>query len=93
MTHERSYLGYLGFLGIDLFKSVLMYSNGAICLINILFKMGLLTVCDEPQELLCTTNSKKESTSMDFHDFRLQESTLATHRQLSKRHDFQEKPC
>jgi hypothetical protein len=32
-------------LGIDLFKSVLMYSNGAICLIKLLFKMGLFTVC------------------------------------------------
>jgi hypothetical protein len=34
-------------LGIDLFKSVLMYSNGAICLIKLLFKMGLFTVCSE----------------------------------------------
>jgi hypothetical protein len=31
-------------LGIDLFKSVLMYSNGAICLIKLLFKIGLFTV-------------------------------------------------
>jgi hypothetical protein len=31
-------------LGIDLFKSELMYSNGAICLIKLLFKMGLFTV-------------------------------------------------
>jgi hypothetical protein len=31
-------------LGIDLFKSVLMYSNGAICLIKLLFKMGSFTV-------------------------------------------------
>ncbi len=30
MTLDRSYVGYLGFLGIDLFKSVLMYSNGAL---------------------------------------------------------------
>ena len=45
MTLDRSYIGYLGFLGIDLFKSVLMYSNGAICLIKLLFKMGLFTVC------------------------------------------------
>ena len=44
MTLERSYIGYLGFLGTDLFKSVLMYSNGAICLIKLLFKMGLFTV-------------------------------------------------
>ena len=44
MTLDRSYIGYLGFLGIDLFKSVLMYSNGAICLIKLLFKMGLFTV-------------------------------------------------
>ncbi len=44
MTLERSYIGYLGFLGFDLFKSVLMYSNGAICLIKLLFKMGLFTV-------------------------------------------------
>jgi hypothetical protein len=44
MTLDRSYIGYLGFLGIDLFKSVLMYSNGAICLIKLLYKMGLFTV-------------------------------------------------
>ncbi len=44
MTLIRSYIGYLGFLGIDLYKSVLMYSNGAICLIKLLFKMGLFTV-------------------------------------------------
>ncbi len=44
MTLERSYIGYLGFLGIDLFKSVLMYSNGAICLIKLLFDLGLFTV-------------------------------------------------
>ena len=44
MTLDRSYIGYLGFLGIDLFKSVLMYSNGAICLIKLLFKIGLFTV-------------------------------------------------
>ena len=44
MTLDRSYIGFLGFLGIDLFKSVLMYSNGAICLIKLLFKMGLFTV-------------------------------------------------
>jgi hypothetical protein len=46
MTLDRSYIGYLGFLGIDLFKSVLMYSNGAICLFKLLFKMGLFTVYD-----------------------------------------------
>ena len=44
MTLDRSYIGYLGFMGIDLFKSVLMYSNGAICLIKLLFKMGIFTV-------------------------------------------------
>jgi hypothetical protein len=44
MTLDRSYTGYLGFLGIDLLKSVLMYSNGAICLIKLLFKMCLFTV-------------------------------------------------
>ncbi len=45
MTLDRSYIGYLGFLCIDLFKSVLMYSNGTICLIKLVFKMGLFTVC------------------------------------------------
>jgi hypothetical protein len=45
MTLDRSYVGYLGFLGIDLFKSVLMYSNSAICLIKLLFDLGLFTVC------------------------------------------------
>ncbi len=44
MTLDSSYIGYLGFLSIDLFKSVLMYSNGAICLIKLLFKIGLFTV-------------------------------------------------
>ncbi len=44
MTLDSSYIGYTGFLGIDLFESVLMYSNGAICLIKLLFKMGLFTV-------------------------------------------------
>ena len=45
MTLDRSYIGYLGFLGIDFLKSVLMYSKGAICLSRLLFKMGLFTVC------------------------------------------------
>ncbi len=44
MTIDSSCIGYLGFLGIDLFICVLMYSNGAICLIKLLFKMGLFTV-------------------------------------------------
>jgi hypothetical protein len=44
MTLDRSYIGYLGFLGIDLFKCVLMNSNGAICLIKLLFDLGLFTV-------------------------------------------------
>jgi hypothetical protein len=43
-TLDRSYIGYLGFLGIDLFISVLMYSEGAVCLNRLLFKMGLFTV-------------------------------------------------
>jgi hypothetical protein len=34
MTLDRSYIGYLGFLGIDLFKSVLMFFNGAIVLVS-----------------------------------------------------------
>ena len=44
MTIDSSYIGYLGFLGIELFKSVLMYSNVTICLIKLLYKMGLFTV-------------------------------------------------
>jgi hypothetical protein len=44
MTLDKSYIGYLGFLGIDLKKSVLMHSKGAICLSRLLFKMGLFTV-------------------------------------------------
>ncbi len=44
MSLVRSYIGYPDFLGIDLFKSLLMYSNGTICLIKLLFKMGLFTV-------------------------------------------------
>jgi hypothetical protein len=48
MTLDRSYIGFLGFMGIELFKSVLMYSNGAICLIKLFFKMGLFTVYVSP---------------------------------------------
>ncbi len=44
MTLNRSYIGYLGFLGIDFLKIVLMYSKGAICLSRLLFKMGRFTV-------------------------------------------------
>jgi hypothetical protein len=44
MTLDRSYIDYLGFWGIDLFKSVLMFFNGTICLIKLFFKMGLFTV-------------------------------------------------
>ncbi len=44
MTLDRSYIGYLGLLGIDFLKSVLKYSKGAICLSRLLFKMGLFTV-------------------------------------------------
>jgi hypothetical protein len=44
MSLDMSYIDYLGFLGIDLFKSILMYSYGSICLIKLLFKMGLFTV-------------------------------------------------
>jgi hypothetical protein len=58
MTLDRSYIGYLGFLGIDLFKSVLMYSNGAICLIKLLFDLGLFTVCIISQVIqLCKITS------------------------------------
>ena len=57
MTLDRSYIGYLGFLGIDLFKSVLMYSNGAICLIKLLFDLGLFTVRLYTEHLKqCTEN-------------------------------------
>ncbi len=44
MTLDRSYIGYLGFLGIDFFKNTLMYSKSAICLSRLLFKVGLFTV-------------------------------------------------
>jgi hypothetical protein len=44
MTLDKTYMGYLGFFGIDFSKSVLMYSKGAICLSRLLFKMGLFTV-------------------------------------------------
>ncbi len=37
MTLHKSYIGYLGFLGIDFLKSVLMYSKGAICLSRLIF--------------------------------------------------------
>ena len=52
MTLDRSYIGYPGFLGTDLFKSVLMYSNGSICLIKLLFKMGLFTVHNVISEII-----------------------------------------
>jgi hypothetical protein len=42
MTLDRSYIGYLSFLGID--GIVFMYSNGAICLIKLLFDLGLFTL-------------------------------------------------
>jgi hypothetical protein len=42
-------------LGIDLFKSVLMYFNGTICLIKLLFKMGLFTVYIVSDSLLDNT--------------------------------------
>jgi hypothetical protein len=51
MTLDRSYIGYLGFLGIDFLKNVLMYSKGAICLSRLLFKMGLFTVYGLKDEL------------------------------------------
>jgi hypothetical protein len=44
LTLDRSYIGYLGFLGIDFLKSALLYTKGAICLSRLLFKMGLFTV-------------------------------------------------
>ena len=57
-------IGYLGFLGTDLFKSVLMYSNGAICLIKLLFKMGLFTVWQhKPEGSLSDKSSGKQSQS------------------------------
>ena len=62
MTLDRSYIGYLGFLGIDLFKSVLMYSNGAICLIKLLFKMGLFTVYVISHHSIKNTFTEKYST-------------------------------
>jgi hypothetical protein len=57
MTLDRSYIGYLGFLDIDLFKSVLMHSNGAIFLIKLLFKMGLFTVYAPKLLIMCTAPS------------------------------------
>ncbi len=47
MTLDRSYIGYLGFLGIVFLKSVFMYSKGSICLSRLLFKIGLFTVYRE----------------------------------------------
>jgi hypothetical protein len=44
LTLNRSYIGYLGFLGIDFLKSILLYFKGAICLSRLLFKMSLFTV-------------------------------------------------
>ncbi len=44
MTLDRSDIGCLGCLGIYLFKSSLMYSNGTICHIKLLFK-GLVAGC------------------------------------------------
>jgi hypothetical protein len=60
-------LGYLGFLGIDFLKSVLMYSKGAICLSRLLFKMGLFTVCVESPEtkehLVCKQHQQNRGKS------------------------------
>jgi hypothetical protein len=58
MSLDMSYIGYLGFLGIDLFKSVLMYSNGSICLIKLLFKMGLFTVYSAKKYKIAIFRSK-----------------------------------
>ncbi len=57
MTLDRSYIGYLGFLGIDFLKSVLMNSKGAICLSRLRFKMGLFTVYDKHNTLQCYNNA------------------------------------
>ncbi len=51
MTLDRSYIGNLGFLGIDFFKSVFMYSKATICLSRLLFKMGLFAVYDSAPDL------------------------------------------
>ncbi len=51
MTLDRSYIGYLGCLGTGFLKGVLMSSNGTICLIKLLFKMGLFTVYFAPDTL------------------------------------------
>jgi hypothetical protein len=40
MTLDRSYIGYLGFLGIDFLNSVLMYSKGAYLPQQTTFKNG-----------------------------------------------------
>ncbi len=53
MTFDRSYIVYLGSLGIDFFKSVMMYSKGAICLSRLLLNLGLFAV----QDVTCTVQS------------------------------------
>jgi hypothetical protein len=66
MTLDRSYIGYLGFLGIDFLKSVLMYSKGAICLSRLLFKWVFLQCTHQPDiykssnNLLVKVNQKFE---------------------------------
>jgi hypothetical protein len=65
MTLDRPYLGYLGFLGIDFLKSVLMYFKGAICLSRLLFKWVFLQ-CKSSNNLLVKVNQKFENGNCDF---------------------------
>ncbi len=64
MTLDRSYKRYLGFLGIDFKKSLLMYSKDTICHSRLLFKMGLFTYirfCELLQKPAATETSKSAS--------------------------------
>jgi hypothetical protein len=65
MTLDRSYIGYLGRLGTELLKSVLMYCNGTMSLIKLLFKMGPFTVWVGGQEL--TTFVPKPESGSESH--------------------------
>jgi hypothetical protein len=69
MTLDRSYIGYLGFLGIDFLRSVLMYSKDAICLSRLLLNLGLFTV----YTLYCTdlhaADTRTEPVNDIFYNF------------------------
>ncbi len=67
MTLDRSYIGYLGFLGIDFLESVLMYSKNAICLSRLLLNLGLFTVHDQGNQRSVCNHDQGVSGDLSYH--------------------------